>query len=198
MRTDKDTGKWMCCGERKKILQSFHFPNTPSQVEKQNGNKKIKLSPFLKLGLLKLLNPDATKGRFYICTSKARDFLKLPDSNIKIQTDWNTIGWIFASPRQRTVVLKVVNSDKQTSDEIMKIALKENQSVTRISTKTILSELISKELVETELKPELKKVIRGCPIYRKKKRRYYWLNGKGKDAQKDAEMIINNHSQNSD
>lgn len=96
----------------------------------------------------------------------------------------------MASPRQRFVILKVMNSEKKTSDKIMNKALKMNPSVTRISTKEILKELIDKDLVNTELTPNLRKIIRGCPIYGKKLRRYYWLSEEGEKVIEDIRQCF--------
>ncbi len=190
MAKTNDLIEWISRKKNVKILEAFQFPTTPRQAEKLLGIKKITLRPFLKNRLLRLLNTGAVKGRFYVTTSKARRLLNLPLFKSRIRSDWCIVGWILASPRQRTIILKVLNSVKRTSDEIMRKALKFNNSVTRISTKTILSELIGKGLVETELKPKLRRIIRGCPIYGKKLRRFYWLSGKGKVAQKDVESVL--------
>ena len=71
----------------------------------------------------------------------------------------------MASPRQRLVVLKTMAAypQKMTSEQIRIRSVKLNPCLSRISTKTILKELIQKELVETEMGND--------------RRRYYWLNG---------------------
>ena len=86
------------------ILLSFSVPKTPKQVEKELGIKKLKLKPFLDKHLIESLNPGAKKGRFYILTCKARRLLKLSSSKKESEKDWDLIGWIIASPRQRFVV----------------------------------------------------------------------------------------------
>lgn len=190
MTKTKDIIEWIHKQKNERILKIFQSPTTPRQAEKRLGIKKITLRPFLKAGLIRLLNTGAAKGRFYVATSKARRLLNLPLSKSRIRSEWRIVGWILASPRQRTIILKVLNSVKRTSDEIMRQALKLNKSVTRISVKTILSELIGKGLVETELKPRLRRVIRGCPIYGKKLRRFYWLSGRGKIIQDDVQRVL--------
>ena len=77
-------------------------------------------------------------------------------------------GFIMASPRQRYVVLKTLslNSIKRTSEEIRKKSSDLNPCLSRISTKSILQELINKGLVETEMGRD--------------RRRYYWINEEGK------------------
>ena len=88
----------------------------------------------------------------------------LSDYKKEKNKDWDLIGWILASQRQRHVVLKSMDSLKRTSENIRERASKFNSHLTRISTKQILKELISKGLVETEMT---------------ERRRYYCINGKG-------------------
>jgi DNA-binding MarR family transcriptional regulator len=151
----------------KEILLSFSVPKTPSQVEKELNIKKLKLKTFIERNLIKSLNPESRKGRFYVLTNKAKKILKLPCSYKKDALDWQLMGWIDASPRQRLVVLKVIDSTKRTSENIRLKATKYNDHLTRISSKQILKELISKGLIETEM------------IGRK---RYYWISEKGKET----------------
>ena len=66
----------------KKVLNSFSVPKTPRYVEKELGIKKLKLKPFIKKGLLVALNPEASKGRLYISSNKARRLLKLSNFNV--------------------------------------------------------------------------------------------------------------------
>ena len=133
---------WIHQPKVNQIILSFSVPKTPRQVEKELGIKKLKLKPFLEKHLLELLNPEAKKARFYIMTNKARRLLKLPGSNKESNKNWDFIGWIMASPRQRLVVLKIVDSEKKTSEEIREKASRLNPHLTRISTKGILKELI--------------------------------------------------------
>jgi hypothetical protein len=190
MKTGCAVNEWIQRPKINKILLSFSVPKTPTQVEKEIGVKKIKLKPFLKNNLIKILNPYSRKGRFYILTLDARRLLKISNSEIEINKNWELVGWIMASPRQRFVIMKVMNSEKRTSDEIMEKAIKLNHSVTRISTKEILKELIDKDLVETELTPKLRKVIRGHSIYGKKLRRYYWLSEEGEKLVEDIKQCF--------
>lgn len=161
----RGVGEWVHQPTINQILLCFSAPKTPREVEKELGIKKLKLKPYLDRNLLKSLNPGARKGRFYILTGKARRLLKLSGSKKGINKDWHMIGWINASPRQRLVVLKAMDSEKRTSEEIRERALKFNPHLTRISTKSILKELISRGLVETEIL---------------NRRRYYWLSERGK------------------
>ena len=125
------------------------------------------MKPFLEKHLLKLLNPEAKKGRLYVLTNKARKLLGLSHCKNNYTTEWSSIGWIMASKRQRLVVLKVMDSVKRTSENIRERASKYNTHLTRISTKEILKELISKGLIET--------IIAG-------RKRYYWINVKSKES----------------
>jgi len=160
--------KWINKKRNKEILRLFITPKTPKQVERYLGIKKLKLKPFLKKHLLEPLNPEANKGRLYILTKKARRSLKLPGSKNERNKDWDLIGWIMASPKQRFVALKTVWTDsiKRTSEKIRERASKLNPRLTRISTKEILKELIGKGLIETEMGDDM--------------RRYYWISEKGR------------------
>ena len=158
--------KWI--KKNREILKLFVTPKTPKQVEKQLGLKKLKMKPFLEKQLLKSLNHGARKGRLYILTDNARRLLELTASKGEGPKDWNLIGWIISSPLQRYVVLKtiVIDSVKRTSEEIRKRASRLNPNLTRISTKSILKELISRGLIETDIGDDL--------------RRYYWISKEGK------------------
>ena len=164
--SESDVILWLQQPKVKEILISFLFPRTPGQVEKKLGMKKLKLKPFLEKHLIKTLNQNARKGRLYILTNKAKKFLQLSDSIKSRDVSWDIIGWIMASPRQRHVVLKAMDSVKRTSENIRIRASRYNSNLTRISTKQILKELIGKGLIDTEMKG---------------RKRYYWLSEKGKD-----------------
>ena len=168
---------WVERPEIRQILIEFASPKNPKQVERHLNIKKLKMQPFIDRGIIKSLNPLARKGRLYQLTNKARKYLNLPMSN-KRGKNWNLIGWILASPRQRYVVLKTIAIDKikRTSEHIRRRASRQNQHLTRISTKEILRELLGKYLVETEL-TEIR-------------RRLYWVSEKGISIQKDIEQYI--------
>ncbi len=170
--------KWINKNRNREILKLFVTPKTPKQVEKQLGLKKLKLKPFLEKQLLKSLNPEARKGRLYILTNKARRLLELTASKSEGYKDWNLIGWIISSPRQRYVVLKTIAFDsvKRPSEEIRKRASRLNPHMSRISTKSILKELISRGLIETEIGDDL--------------RRYYWISEKGKSVVGDMDWDL--------
>jgi len=148
-----------------KILICFSAPKTPRQIEIELGIKKLKLKPFVEKNLLQSLNPEARKGRFYILTSKAKKLINFSDSKNEKNKDWNLIGWIMSSPKQRLVILKTIDSKKRTSEEIRERSFQLNPHLTRISTKAILKELIDKGLIETDIN---------------ERKRYYWINEKGK------------------
>ena len=165
--------KWVNRKRNREILKLFVTPKTPKQVEKQLGLKKLKLKPFLEKKLLLSLNSEARKGRLYILTNKARRLLKLSGSNKENDKDWDLIGWIISSPCQRYVVLKTIAIDsvKRSSEEIRMRASRLNPHLSRISTKSILHELINKGLIETKIGEDL--------------RRYYWISDRGK-------VVVNN------
>lgn len=156
---------WIHQPKINQILLSFSVRKTPREIEKELGIKKLKLKPFVEKHLLKCLNPGARKGRLYVLTNKARRLLKPTGSKKAGNKDWHLMGWIVASPKQRLVVLKVVDSVKRTSEEIRNRASRFNSKLTRISAKAVLNDLVDSGLVETEL------------IERK---RYYWISEKGR------------------
>ena len=147
------------------ILFSFLVPKTPRRVEKELGIKKLKMRPFLEKGLLESLNPENRKGRLYRLTRKARGLLKLPASSKIGEQNWLLIGWVTASPKQRLVLLRVVDAVKRTSEELRLRASQYNPHLTRISTKDILNGLVDKGLVETEMND---------------RKRYYWISEMGR------------------
>ena len=114
--------------------------------------------------LLESLNPGKRKGKLYVLTNRARKLLGLSIVRKNSDRDWDTIGFIMAGPKQRLVVLKTVDLNKRTSEEIRKKASRLNLRLSRISTKGILKELLNAGLVKTDL------------IDRK---RYYWISEKG-------------------
>ena len=156
--------EWVAQAKMQQILILFSSPKTPRQVEKALGIKKLKMKPLLDKKLVKILNPEARKGRLYIITNKSRGLLNLSDVKRERGKDWDLLGWLLASPRQRLVVLKVMDGLKRTSEQIRERASKFNSHLSRISTKGILRELVKKNLV-------LNKMIEG--------KRYYWISGEG-------------------
>ncbi len=166
---------WIAQPKIIQILVSFSVPRTPKQVEKRLNIKKLKMKPFLEKHLLKSLNPGARKARLYVVTNKARRLLKLPVSRKKANKDWDLIGWVMSSPRQRLVVLKVVDSVKKASEDIRRKASRLNPHLSRISTKGILKDLVSRGLVETQIGDD--------------GRRYYWISQKGRLVADDLDCV---------
>ena len=146
-------------------------------MAKSLGIRKLKVASLLQKQLLKPLNPDATKGTLYILTSKARRLLHLPEYKLETKTDWDTLGWMLASPRQRYVILKTLTRDslKRTSEHIRRRAAPLNPCLSRISTKETLKELIGRGLVETEKGDD--------------RRRYYWISQKGRSTIETIDAI---------
>jgi predicted transcriptional regulator len=161
---------WICQPKMIQTLVSFSVPRTPKQVEKRLDIKKLKMKPFVERGLVRLLNPEAKKGRLYTVTEKGRRLLGLPISGKEFRKRWNLAGYIMASPKQRLVVIKVMDSAKRTSEDIRARASQFNPHMTRVSTKEVLKALISRDLVHTEL------------VDRK---RYYWITQKGRSVVRD-------------
>ena len=156
---------WISRLKNKQILFSFSTPKTPTQIKNELDVGKFNLKPYLKRGLIECLNPEGHKGKLYVLTNKARRLLKISTPAQKNKKDYDLIGWILASPRQRYVVLKTLssNSVRRTSEEIRIKSSSLNPCLSRISTKSILKELINKGLVETEMGVD--------------RRRYYWVSG---------------------
>jgi predicted transcriptional regulator len=165
---EKKIAVWINQLKNKKILFSFSTPKTPTQVKNELDIDKFNLKPYLKRGLIKCLNPGGHKGRFYVLTNKAKRLLKISISDQKNKKDYNLFGWIKGSPLQKCVVLKMLslNSGEHTSEEIRIKSLNQNPRLSRISTKSILKELINKGLVDSEMG--------------KNRKRYYWINEAGK------------------
>lgn len=159
---------WVNRSLNNKILFSFSIPKTPTQVKNELGINKFSFKPYLKRKLLQCLNPEGQKGRLYVLTNKAKRLLKISISARKGLKNYAMIGWILSSPKQRYVVLKTLslNSVKCTSEEVRLKSSNMNPCLSRISTKSILNELINKGLVETEMGDD--------------RRRYYWVNKEGR------------------
>ena len=164
---------------RNQILMAFSMPKTPGWVEQELGIKKLKVGAFLEKGLIQCLNPMARKGRLYVLTSKAKKLLRLQASSRAGNKNWFLIGYVMSSPRQKTVVLKTVHSVKvkMTSEEIRERASRLNPHLSRISTKGILKELVSRGLIETEMN---------------ERKRYYWITEKGRLIVDDVGRLFAN------
>ena len=161
--------------KHRQILLAFATAKTPRKVETELKIKKLKIKPYIDKGLLKILNPKARKGRLYLLTNKAKKTLRLStDKRIK-NIDWDLIGQVLASPKQKLVVLRALDSGKRTSEEIRGRAVKFNPHLSRISTKKILNDLLTEVLVLSEMKD---------------RKRYYWISEKGKKMLEDLESIF--------
>jgi len=156
---------WTAQPKIQQILLLFSTPKTPRQVEKALGIQKIKMKPFLKKNLVEILNPEARKGRLYRLTNTARRQLDVSCFERKGGRNYELIGWIVSSPKQRTVILKVLDGIQRTSENLRERASKYNPHLSRISTKGILKELIKTGLVKSKMI---------------EKKRYYWITEKGR------------------
>ncbi len=170
----RDIIRWIEKRRNKKILLAFSIPKTPRNVERELFIKKLNLKPFLDKGLVRPLNPAVRKGRFYALTDEVRKWLKLLRSETNNEKDWELIGWVIASPRQRLAVLRSMDSEKRTSEEIRARASQFNANISRTSIKGILKEFVGRNLVETE-------VLEGI--------RFYWLNQQGIEIKQDLAAI---------
>ena len=167
--------EWVNQDKIKQILFCFSTHKTPRQVEKELGLKKLKLKPFMEKQLLESLNPKARKGRFYILTNRARKLINLSEKEEKSHQRWDIIGFIMSSPKQRLVVLKLVDLKKRISEEIRERTSRLNPHLSRTSTKGILKELINAGLAKTEM-------LNG--------KRYYWISKKGKLIRKQIKITL--------
>jgi hypothetical protein len=156
---------WMAQPKIQQILLLFSSLKTPRQVEKALGIRKLKMKPFVEKKLIEILNPEARKGRLYIITDKAKSQLNVSVFDKKGGRNFKLIGWIVSSPRQRLVILKVMDGLKRTSENIRERASKYNPHLSRISTKGILKDFIKRDLVQS-------KMTEG--------KRYYWISEKGR------------------
>jgi len=170
----RDVINWIEKRLNKQVLLAFSIPKTPRHVERKLLISKLNLKPFLEKGLLNSLNPEAKKGRFYIVTSKARRLLKLPCSKNDDDRDWGLIGWVISSPRQRLAVLRAVDLQKLTSEEIRARTTQLNANISRTSIKGILKELLERNLIDTEVLESI---------------RFYWLNQQGMKIKQDLAVI---------
>ena len=174
----KEDDDWINNSRRNGILQSFNFPKTPKQVRNELRIKRFNLDPFIQRNLIKCLTPELCRGRIYVLTNKARKLMNLPSYKINIEKDWNTIGWIKVSQKERAVVLKImaINSIKLYSEEIRERCKPLNPCLSRSSAKDIIKDLIKRGLVESEIKDDLKKL--------------YWLSAKGKQIASDISSLF--------
>jgi len=170
----RDVINWIEKRRNKQILLAFSIPKTPRNVERKLLIKKLNLKPFLDKGLVRPLNPAVRKGRFYALSDEVRKWLKLLRSETKNDKDWEMIGWIIASPRQRLSVLRIMDSEKRTSEEIRAKATQLNANISRTSIKGILKELFERNLIDTE-------VLEGI--------RFYWLNQRGMKIKQELAVI---------
>jgi hypothetical protein len=147
---DNNTSKGINNPRIKQVLLVFSIPKTPTQAARELSLRKLKLKPFLENHLLKCLNPEARKGRFYIVSEKARKCYKIlcSDSSGK---NWECIGWIISSPRQRLAIMRCIDDRKLTSEEIRMRATQFNSHLSRSSTKNILRELGARHLVDSDI-----------------------------------------------
>jgi predicted transcriptional regulator len=164
---DEKLVEWIKQPKNNQILLSFDNPKTPTEVQRDLNISKLNFNHFLKCGLITCLNPEMHKGRLYVLTNKSRLLLKVPNFYKAEKKDFNLIGMIMASPKQRYVILQTLGKDtiKRTSEEIRSRSSNLNPCLTRISTKAILKELIKMELVDSEMGNDRK--------------RYFWITEKG-------------------
>jgi len=170
----RNAASWINNPKIRQILLIFSIPKTPRQAEKELSVKKLKLKPFLEQHLLRCLNPGCRKGKFYIITDKARNILKPNCPECDLNKDWELIGWIMSSPRQRLAVLRSVNQQKLISEEIRMNATQLNSHLTRESTKVILKGLGEKKLTDSEILERL---------------RFYWITEHGKKIKDEMAVL---------
>jgi len=153
---------------------ALSLPKIPRQVEKNLKYQNSSLS-HISDGLLLILNSRARKGRLYTLTDKARRRLRLHPLQTEKPIDWDLLGKIISSPKQKLVVLKALDSVKGTSENLRERAERLNPHLSRISIKKILSDLINGGLVRTDIR---------------KRKRYYWISNKGKVLIEDLAKML--------
>ena len=110
-----------------------------------------------------------------VITDKGRKILGLSAGEKLKNRDWDLIGRLLASPKQKLVVLRILDSAKRTSEGIRGRAAKFNAHLSRISTKGILKELVRDGLVLSEMGD---------------RKRYYWISDKGQKILDDLGIIL--------
>lgn len=158
----------------KQLLLAFSIPKTPKQVEAMLSLSKIKLKPLLEKGFLKCLNPKGRKGRFYVLTQKTRECLGLGCQECALNKNWELIGWLMASPKQRLIVLRCIDERKLYSEEVRMRATQLTSHLTRESTKVILKDLINKHLADSEILERI---------------RFYWITTYGQKIKDEMATI---------
>ncbi len=158
----------------KRILLSFSSPTTPKKAMHQLCVRKIKFNIYVNAGLLKCLNPEEKRARFYVLTEKARKLLSLPPSELDLHKDWKCIGWILSSPKMKLTVLRFVDERKLYSEEIRMRATQFNWHLSRPSVKGILKKLVEKHLVDTE-------ILEGI--------RFYWITPYGQKIKDELAVL---------
>lgn len=156
----------------KQILLVFATPKTPKQAAHQLSAKKLKLTSLIKEHLIHCLNPQSRKGRFYVLTEKARESMECPDCDTN--KDWECIGWIISSPRQRLAIIRCVDERKLCSEEIRMRATQFNSHFSRTSIKTMLKEFIERHLIDSELLERI---------------RFYWISKHGQKIKDELAFI---------
>lgn len=158
----------------RKILLIFASPKTPKQAARELNTGRIKLRNYLDTHLIECLNPGARKGKFYIASEEARKCLNLFSPEIENCNDWEIIGWIIASPRQRLAIMRCVDEKKLASEEIRMRATQFNSNLTRPATKKTLKHLVQKHLLDSEIMERI---------------RFYWLNEFGARIKDELAVI---------
>ncbi len=102
----KKLNEWVMEPKPKEILISFSTPKTQSQIIKKHAITKYHLQRFLKQKLIKCLNPELYEGKLYVLTRRARNLLGISTLKKQENKNYELIGWILASPRQRLIVLR--------------------------------------------------------------------------------------------
>ncbi len=157
----------------RQILLIFASPKTPRQAEKAYGSK-LKLKPFIQENFLECLNPNARKGRLYLVSKEVRKCFNLSYPETENCGNWEVMGWIVASPRQRLVIMRCVDERKLASEEIRMRATQFNANLTRPATKKTLSQLVQKHLLDSEVLERI---------------RFYWINEFGIKIKQELAVI---------
>jgi DNA-binding MarR family transcriptional regulator len=158
----------------KRILLAFSTPKTPQKAMLELCLKKIGFNDYIKAGLLKCLNPEESRARFYVLADKARKLLSQPPCDVSLHKDWNCIGWVMSGPKMKLAVLRCVDERKLYSEEIRIRASQFNCHLSRTSVKDILKGLVEKHLVDTEIMERV---------------RFYWITPHGQKIKDELAVI---------
>ena len=167
---------------RKTLLMSIKQPMTALQLSKRTGLKpnqcSIILGKLTLCGMVKCLNPNATRSRLYwltptgiLCQKKLSKDKSLPEPTEKLlDIDWPLYGWLCYS--HRAAIIKVLTEPMQPST--VKRRAKQQDSRIKMSANNV------RDVIKLLLQKEIVKPLK----LKKKAHLHYELTRTGQDLQK--------------